>query len=186
LPCRDAALRVADLGTGSGCLLLAFLSERPKAQGMGIDISKDALAFAARNARTLGLENRAQFVAGDWTENLSGAFDVIFVNPPYIGGDLDNLAPEIGGYEPRNALDGGPDGLDAFRRIAAGFAQYLNPQGLAFFEIGQGQAESVRAIFATEGLTTDGTVCDLAGIPRCVVVSKIASKKELALETRSG
>ena len=190
-PARDAALRVGDLGTGSGCLLLAFLSERPNAEGIGIDISQDALGFAARNAKALGLENRTQFVRGDWAEKLFGAFDAIFINPPYIGKrELDGLEPEIARYEPKIALDGGPDGLDAYRRIAEGLTGYLNPQGLAFFEIGQDQAESVGAILAEKGLTTDGTVCDLAGIPRClvagVVPSKITPKKELALETRSG
>jgi release factor glutamine methyltransferase len=190
-PARDAALRAGDLGTGSGCLLLAFLSERPNAEGIGSDISQDALAFAARNAKALGLENRTQFVRGDWAEKFFGAFDAIFINPPYIGKrELDGLEPEIARYEPRIALDGGPDGLDAYRRIAAGLSGYLSPQGLAFFEIGQGQAESVGALLAEKGLTTYGTVCDLAGIPRClvagVVPSKITPKKELALETRSG
>jgi release factor glutamine methyltransferase len=182
---------VADLGTGSGCLLLAFLSERPNAQGMGIDISEDALGFARRNAKALALANRAQFVRGDWTENLFGAFDAIFVNPPYIETSaLDGLEPEIAGYEPRLALDGGPDGLEPYRRVAGGLVRHLGPQGRAFFEIGKGQAGPVGSICAQEGLTAEGTVSDLAGIPRCLVAGVNASgfvpKKDLALETRSG
>jgi release factor glutamine methyltransferase len=190
-PVQDAPLRVADLGTGSGCLLLAFLSERPNARGVGIDISKDALAFAARNAKALGLETRAQFQLGDWTENLVGPFDAIFVNPPYIGNhELESLEPEVARYEPRGAIDGGPDGLDAYRRIAAGLAAHLSPLECVFLELGEHQSEPVKAILAGEGLTIEGTVCDLAGIPRCLVASMdasvIAPKKELALETRSG
>jgi release factor glutamine methyltransferase len=189
-PDRDAPLRVLDLGTGSGALLLAFLSERTSATGMGIDISREALAFAQRNATALGLESRARFVRGDWTENLSGTFDAIFINPPYIAtGEFEGLAPEIG-YEPLTSLDGGDDGLNAYRRIAARLGRTLSPQSLVFFELGQGQATSVEAILAENGLAADGTVCDLLGIPRCLVAcerfGKITPKKELAKETRSG
>ena len=190
-PARDGALRVADFGTGSGCLLLAFLSERPKAQGTGIDISEDALHFAKRNAGALGLANRVQFVGSDWMENISGTFDAIFANPPYIGtAEMAALEPEVANYEPKLALDGGTDGLDAYRRIAAGLSRHLKPEGLAFFELGQGQAESLGGILRQQGLTAEGTVCDLAGIPRCLVAGMAAAgtapKKGLALETRSG
>jgi release factor glutamine methyltransferase len=190
-PVQDAPLRVADLGTGSGCLLLSFLSERPSARGVGIDIAEDALLYAARNAKALGLENRAQFQLGDWTENLVGPFDVIFVNPPYVGNhELESLESEVARYEPRCALDGGPDGLSAYRRVAAGLGAHLSPLKCVFFELGEHQSEAVKAILAGQGLTIEGTVRDLAGIPRCVVASmnapEITPKKELALETRSG
>jgi release factor glutamine methyltransferase len=190
-PERNAALRAADLGTGSGCLLLAFLSERPNAQGVGVDVSTDALALARCNAEALGLQARVQFQWSDWTENLLGVFDVIFVNPPYISHhELESLEPEILRYEPRAALDGGPDGLDAYRRISSRLAAHLSLQGLAFFELGKGQRDSVEAILAQEGFIAQGTVCDLAGIPRCLVAgldaAKITPKKELALDTRSG
>lgn len=190
-PDRDAPLRALDLGTGSGCLILAFLSERPKATGLGIDISPAALGIAERNAKNLGLEDRVKFRRSDWTKDICGVFDAIFVNPPYIGEDeLAGLEPEVAGYEPRGALDGGADGLDCYRPIAAGLVQHLSPRGHAFFEIGRGQAEAVATILAGNGLAVEGTVCDLAGIPRCLVAGTgpISSvpKKHLALERRSG
>ena len=167
----DSPLRVLDLGTGSGCLLLAFLSERVKAQGLGVDISEEALAIAKRNAAHLGLEGRTRFLRDDWMGTLSGAWDVIFINPPYIvEGDLDGLDPEVSRYEPRAALDGGPDGLCAYRRIAAALRPRLALKGRAFLEVGQGQAGPVERLFAEKGLTVEETVFDLAGIPRCLVV----------------
>ena len=170
-PIVDAPLRVVDLGTGSGCLLLAFLSERPKAEGLGVDISEEALVLAMRNAANLGLDKRARFLRGDWMGALSGLWDVIFINPPYIlEGDLDGLDPEVGRYEPRGALDGGPDGLYAYRRIAAALRPRLAPEGRAFLEIGQGQAGAVERLLSEKGLSVEGTVCDLAGIPRCLAV----------------
>jgi release factor glutamine methyltransferase len=190
-PGCGSALRVLDLGTGSGCLLLTFLSERAHARGVAVDISQDALAFARRNASALDLEKRVEFVLGDWAENLSGAFDVIFINPPYIRKcELQSLEPEVEHFEPTISLDGGEDGLDAFRRVAPDVARHLGPGGLAFFEVGQGQAESVWYLLAQAGLIMEETVCDLAGTPRCLVARLVASgigpKKELALETRSG
>ena len=190
-PVRDAPLRVLDLGTGSGCLLLAFLSERPAAEGLGVDISEGALAMAKRNAERLGLESRTRFLRGDWVDAVSGGWDVIFVNPPYIAaGDLTNLDPEIGQYEPRTALDGGPDGLSAYRCIAGALHSHFRRGGRAFLEVGQGQASPVEGLLAEKGLSVEGTVCDLAGIPRCLVVNaglqKITPKKELAIERRSG
>jgi release factor glutamine methyltransferase len=190
-PDRGAELRVLDLGTGSGCLLLAFLSERPNAEGVGIDISPDALVFAARNAKTLGLADRATLVRGRWMESLKDPFDVIFVNPPYIrGGEIAGLDPDVACYEPNIALNGGADGLDAYRQIAAQLRPRLSPAGFALFEIGAGQQEDVKMIFTAHGLCVEGTICDLAGISRCIVVSAPKSqarrKKQLAMETRSG
>jgi release factor glutamine methyltransferase len=191
VPGGNGALRVLDLGTGSGCLLLTFLSERPTARGIGVDISQDALVFAKRNGKILDIEGRAEFVLGDWAENISGSFDVIFVNPPYVPeSELPCLEPEVERYEPRAALDGGADGLYAYRRIAASIPSHLGSKGLAFFEIGQGQAESIGKLLTQAGLALEGSVCDLAGIPRCLVVRQdgppVGPKKDLALETRSG
>jgi release factor glutamine methyltransferase len=170
-PVRDAPLRVLDLGTGSACLLLAFLSERPRAQGVGADISQAALAVAAQNAAALGLEKRTRFVRSNWTKKISGAFDAIFINPPYIAdGELSRLEPEVARYEPRSALEGGADGLAAYRAIAGSLRRHLSPEGLVFLEIGEGQAQSVAELLAQTRLSIDGTVYDLAGIPRCLVV----------------
>jgi len=174
-PDIDAPLSVLDLGTGSGCLLLAFLSERPKAEGFGVDISGEALAIATRNAANMGLDGRARFLRNDWTGALSGSWDVIFINPPYVvEGDLDGLDPEVSRYEPRAALDGGPDGLSAYRCIAAALRSHLAPEGRVFLEVGQGQARPVERILTEKGLSVEGTVCDLAGIPRCLVVIAFA------------
>ena len=170
-PTTEAPLHVLDLGTGSGCLLLSFLSERPKAQGLGVDISEEALAIARRNAASLGLGSRARFLRSDWSGALPGNWDIIFINPPYIAeSDLDGLDPEVSRYEPRAALDGGPDGLGAYRRIAAALRPRLAPEGRAFLEVGRGQAGPVERIFSEKGLGLEGTVFDLAGIPRCLVV----------------
>jgi release factor glutamine methyltransferase len=119
-PKREAPLRVLDLGTGSGCLLLAFLSERPCAQGLGIDISADALRWAKRNAQDLKMENRAEFLNCDFCDPLDGVFDVVLVNPPYVKqGGIARLDLDVWAYEPQIALDGGPDGLECYRKIAA-------------------------------------------------------------------
>jgi len=171
-PDRNAHLRVLDLGTGSGCLLLSFLSERPQAIGVGVDISEAALAVAQRNAEALKLSDRARFLRSDWLENVSGAFDVILINPPYIPQTvLADLQPEVRTYEPVSALDGGPGGIDAYRDIATGLKGRMTGGGYAFFEIGQGQAEAVESLLAASALRVAGTVCDLAGIPRCVIAA---------------
>jgi release factor glutamine methyltransferase len=170
-PDPQAELDVLDLGTGSGCLLLSFLSERPGAQGIGVDISNDALAYAAHNARHLGLSIRAGFRHGRWAADLSERFDVVFINPPYIvHDDIAKLEPEVAHYEPTGALSGGADGLAAYREVARSLQQAVRPGGRAFVEIGQGQADAVREIFANAGLTTVRTAADLAGIPRCLVL----------------
>ena len=186
-PRRDEKLRVLDLGTGSGCLLLAFLSERPEAEGVGLDAAEVALSFAQRNADRLGLAGRARFLRGDWSDSITSRFDVILVNPPYIRtGDIVTLAPEVAAHEPASALDGGADGLDAYRRIAPALARLLNAQGCAFVEIGEGQVEAVSAIFENAELSVDGTVTDLARIYRCLVAmvaleqhSRAKRKKQL-------
>lgn len=161
-------LRVLDLGTGSGCLLLALLSAMPQAVGVGIDHSAAALEVAAANARRLGLEPRAHFERGNWCEFLSCAFDVIVANPPYVrSGDLDRLAPELA-HEPRLALDGGLDGLAAYRRLLPDIAARLAADGVAAVEIGAGQAASVAALAVACGLTSPHINNDLGGIERCL------------------
>ena len=192
-PERDAALRVLDLGTGSGCLLLAFLSERPCAQGLGIDISADALHWAKRNAHNLKMENRTEFLRCDFGAPLFGTFDVVLANPPYIErGDIARLDLDVRAHEPQIALDGGPDGLDCYRKIAAFLPRLLAPKGRALVELGRDEAEPVREIFAGCGLGIEGIVKDLAYIPRCLVASAPAKaphvkrKKQMEKETRSG
>lgn len=170
----DAAVSIADFGTGTGCLLLALLSELPDATGIGIDLSQDALAVARRNAARLGLTERAYFAVADWGAALKGSFDLIVANPPYIpAGEIENLEPEVARYEPRPALDGGSDGLDAYRRLAPDIARLLTPDGHAVFEFGLGQGPRVASIMTAEGLSICGFRADLTAHDRCVVVSKM-------------
>lgn len=170
VPDRQAPLRLLDLGTGSGCLLLALLSELPRATGVGIDIQPGAIGTAAGNAAALGLNDRARFVTGDWTEGLAERFDWIVANPPYIEtGAIDGLEPEVARHDPRIALDGGPDGLDAYREIARGLRDRLAPRGRVAMEIGAGQQAAVSALLEGAGLTVEEAARDLSGRPRCVV-----------------
>ena len=173
LPDRRAALRLLDLGTGSGCLLLALLSELDNAYGVGVDLLPGAAATARRNAASLGLADRAVFAVGRWGEALVGSMDVILANPPYICSELiDSLAPEVARYEPRAALDGGGDGLDAYRALAAETKRLLKRGGIALFELGAGQATAVAALMAEAGLAPEGTRRDLAGIERVLIVTR--------------
>ncbi|MSP50218.1 MAG: peptide chain release factor N(5)-glutamine methyltransferase [Alphaproteobacteria bacterium] len=168
--------RVLDLGSGSGCLLLAVLSERPGWTGLGIDIAPDAVAVARANARTLGLDARARFQAGDWDQGLVGPFDLILSNPPYIPSrEVAGLAPEVSLFEPRRALDGGSDGLDAYRALAPAAARLLAPRGCAVLELGGGQIGAVAALMATAGLAEIERRRDLAGIERCLVLGRSGS-----------
>lgn len=170
---RTAPLRILDLGTGSGCLLLALLHELPNARGLGVDRSERALALAAENARRLGLARRAFFVAGDWGRALSGTFELVVANPPYVASDeLADLAPEVARHEPRLALDGGPDGLSAYRALLPDLVRLLAPGGVACLEIGKGQAPTLRALFEAAGFAV-ATRPDLAGIPRCLVLRRV-------------
>jgi release factor glutamine methyltransferase len=165
---------VLDLGTGSGCLLLALLSELPQACGLGIDLVPAAAAMARRNAATLGLARRARFIAGDWGEAVAAGWaDVILANPPYIPSDtIAGLAAEVADHEPRLALDGGGDGLAAYGALALRSCRLLKAGGLALFEVGAGQAAAVSGLMAAAGLTVLGVRRDLAGIERCVLVRK--------------
>lgn len=167
---RCAAFRLLDLGTGTGCLLLALLSEYPGASGFGVDIAVGAVRTARGNAAALGLTNRAGFFTGDWGAAISGRFAAIVANPPYIAtAEIPGLPPEVGRYDPRRALDGGRDGLEAYRSVATAMPALLARDGVLAVEIGAGQAAAAAAIFMAQGLTIDGIERDLAGIERCVV-----------------
>lgn len=167
-------LRILDLGTGSGCLLVTLLAEIPGAIGIGVDRSLGALCIAAENARRLGVADRALLVAGDWHEAIVGPFDVVVSNPPYVrSADIATLAPEVRSHDPRAALDGGTDGLDCYRVIAAGLSR-IAPSGAVFLEVGMGQGEDVARILAAAGAIGPGRRlvirADLSGVQRCVAV----------------
>jgi len=165
-------------GTGTGCLLLALLSEWPAATGVGVDISSAALEVARENARALGLAGRTRFVVGDWGHDLGGRFPVIISNPPYIADDdLARLDPEVALYEPRLALAGGDDGLAAYRALAPHLIRLLADDGAAFLEIGQGQAAAVTAILADAGLRVVAGIADLGGTQRCLVAVRQSPEK---------
>lgn len=170
------ALDVLDLGTGTGCLLLAVLSELPAARGLGIDLSPGAVATATGNARSLGLDRRARFACRDWRDGLVGRldpvrYDLVLANPPYIpSGVIDGLEPEVARFDPIAALEAGEDGLDAYRTLAGELPGLLAPDGVAVFEVGAGQAPAVAGLVSAVGLEPVGTRKDLAGIDRCVVV----------------
>ncbi|MCA3414628.1 MAG: peptide chain release factor N(5)-glutamine methyltransferase [Roseomonas sp.] len=170
-PDKGAALRILDLGTGTGALLLAALSEYPAAHGVGVDCRTDAAALAARNAGRLGLAGRARFLAGDWAAALAGRFDLILTNPPYIeSAAIPTLMPEVARHEPASALDGGADGLDAYRRIIADLPRLLAPRGVAVLELGAGQQAAVEALARAAGLTPEACRADLGGVPRALVL----------------
>ncbi len=172
-------LRVLDLGVGSGALLLALLAERPRAIGLGVDASEAALAVARENAANLGLAGRAALLRGDWTEGLaSESYDIVVSNPPYIPtADIAGLAPEVRDHEPRLALDGGPDGLDAYRDLAPRVLDVLVPGGRFAVEVGIGQAEPVRDLFAAAGAVELAVHRDLAMRDRVVSGAKKALDK---------
>jgi release factor glutamine methyltransferase len=168
---RSAPLHVLDLGTGTGCLLLAILSELPNTRGLGVDLSPAAVRVAEMNAERLGLSGRAGFTTGDWGAGLSGPFDLILSNPPYIpSAAIAGLQPEVALWEPQLALDGGPDGLQAYRRLGPEIARLLAPGGSAAIEIGSTQAAEVAAILDRSGLRILECVRDLGGRERCLLV----------------
>ncbi len=164
---RMERLRILDIGTGSGALILALLTELTRATGVATDISEAALDVARGNADRFGLSSRCDFVVCNIADGITDAFDLIVSNPPYIAhDDIAALDPEVRDYDPALALDGGADGLDAYRGIAAQARRLLAPGGRMFVELGAGQDNAVRALFAAEGLTLGTTRPDLAGIPR--------------------
>jgi release factor glutamine methyltransferase len=167
---EHAAWSVLDLGVGSGAILLAILAERPAAKGLGIDVSDEALAVARDNAASLGLAGRVALLRSDWTGGLADAsFDLAVSNPPYIAsGDIATLEPEVRLYEPRRALDGGPDGLDAYRVLAPELLRVLKPGGRFAVEIGYDQKNAVETLFREAGAAEVRTVRDLGDRDRVV------------------
>ncbi|PKP76492.1 MAG: peptide chain release factor N(5)-glutamine methyltransferase [Alphaproteobacteria bacterium HGW-Alphaproteobacteria-3] len=164
--------RILDLGTGTGCLLLALLHERQDAVGTGVDLSEGALAVAASNASALVLSARAEFIESEWTENVEGRFDLAISNPPYIPhGDIAGLAGEVRLHDPMLALDGGEDGLDAYRVLARLLPDHLTQPAHAVIELGAGQADAVAAIFEAAGFGVSRIVPDLGGVPRALVAA---------------
>jgi release factor glutamine methyltransferase len=183
--CIQPPKRILDLGTGTGCIVLALLSEWPNAVGIGVDASLEALKIAEENSRTLGLAERVAFVSADWTGPdwacaLGAPFDVVVSNPPYIPAfDIEALEPDVRDFEPRAALDGGEDGLDAYRAIVAELPTLLAPSGLVGFEIGIGQADDVAALLKGAGLDVVDQRADLGGITRVVLARKVAEAKSI-------
>ncbi len=170
---RTRPIHILDAGTGSGCLLLTLLAEMELAHGVGTDISAGALAVAAENADRLGLSERAEFAEARYLGGTRGTFELVVSNPPYIPTrDIEGLEPEVRNHEPRTALDGGADGLDAYREIAAGLPRVV-PRGWALFEVGAGQADAVVDILRRELGRHGGEVrqwTDLGGHRRCVAI----------------
>ena len=167
---RAGPVRIVDLGTGTGCILMALLHERPDAVGLGIDLAPGAVAIARRNAARLGLSNRAAFAVGDWLSPVAdGLADLIVANPPYIPRDvIPSLEPEVSRYDPIRALDGGPDGLEAYRRLGPDLVRALRPDGKAFLEIGEEQDRNVTRILHGGGMNVSAARQDLSGTTRCL------------------
>lgn len=167
---RKGRCHVLDLGTGTGAIALALLAATPQARAVGVDISEDALTTAARNARDLGLSERFSAVRSDWFEAISGRFDVIVSNPPYISSaEIGTLQKEVRNFDPLGALDGGADGLDAYRTIAAESARHLEADGLVAVEIGSSQKADVTDIFLDAGFLMKTALRDLAGNDRVLL-----------------
>jgi release factor glutamine methyltransferase len=170
-PDRAAIRRILDLGTGTGCLLLAALTEYKAAFGVGVDRVEEAAALAARNAAANGLAGRCAMVCADWAAPLAGTFDVVLSNPPYIESDtIAGLMPEVAAHEPRSALDGGADGLDAYRAVLRALPGLLAPGGVAVLELGEGQAAAVAALAREAGFREPALRHDPAGIARAAVL----------------
>jgi len=160
---------ILDLGTGSGCLLLTLLAEIKNAKGVGVDLSDKALEIAVKNAKSLSLEDRSSFLKSLWFENVSGTFDVIVSNPPYIEtDDIAGLQTEVRDFEPHLALDGGEDGLECYRQITAEISVFLKPEGFVIFEVGIGQDVAVGNLMRGAGFENIKVHYDLASVARCV------------------
>jgi release factor glutamine methyltransferase len=185
-PERGIVHRVLDLGTGTGCLLLAALTEFPEAFGIGTDLSAAAAGLAARNAAATGLSHRAAFLAADWDAPLSGRMDLILCNPPYISSDdIQHLMPEVKRYEPLRALDGGWDGLHAYGQVIPLLADRLARGGVAILELGHGQEQAVSALAEAAGFLHIVAKPDLAGVPRALVLAD-PLKKQFGSGRRGG
>jgi release factor glutamine methyltransferase len=172
---QGEALSILDLGTGSGALLCALLDVFPQAQGLGVDISKEACAVARENLSRCDLAPRGQVRQGSWEAGLPGLYDLVVSNPPYIeSAALAGLDPEVRLYDPPLALDGGPDGLTAYRDICALLPALVAPGGFAIFEVGQGQAEAVATLLTSQGFREVRAQRDLAGVERAVMGQRAA------------
>jgi len=177
---RGPRSAILDLGTGSGCLMLALLHELPTAKGLGLDISPAAVIVARRNAEALGLARRAAFVVGSWGEAIAGRFDIVVANPPYIARPaMAGLAPEVVCYDPAIALDGGADGLMAYRALAGCLPRLIRGGGFAVVELGCGQEGAVADLFAQAGLAAVEAVPDLAGHCRVLVLRAGSNQKKI-------
>jgi release factor glutamine methyltransferase len=173
IPDRQEALRIVDFGTGSGCILTALLHELPRAQGLGIDRSFGALGTARLNAHMNGVGNRSLFAASDWASAVRGPFDLLVSNPPYIASAaIPGLDAEVREHDPLPALDGGADGLDAYRVLLGEAGRLLRPGGLAVLEIGYDQAAALRQLAQAHGLDVLRVAHDLSGHPRCVALKQ--------------
>lgn len=169
---RESTLAILDLGTGSGAILLALLSQLPNAAGLGVDRAPEALSVAERNARRLGFAERALFAEGDWAAGIRTRFDVVVSNPPYIAtAEIAELPVEVRDFDPHLALDGGDDGLESIRAVLSNLDSVLAPEGVAFVEIGHGQADAVGDIAAANGYKSIFRA-DLGGVPRVAVLSR--------------
>jgi release factor glutamine methyltransferase len=169
---EERPVRLVDFGTGSGCLLLAAAAQLPTATGIGVDIQDEAIAMASYNAVSLGLADRITFKQGSWDEKLEGSFDIIICNPPYIPqGKLSSLMDEVKNYDPIAALDGGPDGLAAWRQLAPIFKGKLSEDGIVVVEIGVGQQNDVATLMEASNLKLIEQRRDIAGIIRTLVFS---------------
>ena len=181
---RTDPVRILDLGTGTGCILLALLHDCPQAVGLGIDLAPGAIAVARRNAARLGLADRAAFAVGDWLNPIAtGSADLIVANPPYIPRDvIPSLEPEVSGYDPALALDGGADGLAAYRRLGPDLARVLRPGGKAILEIGEEQDLIVSRILRDAGMNVSAVRQDLSGTTRCLTCDPNQLKKPMDSE----
>jgi release factor glutamine methyltransferase len=172
---RQHELRIADLGTGSGALLLALLNECPRALGIGTDLSRDAIGCARRNAHALRLHQRAFFTVCNYGTALKGLFDLVVSNPPYVRRcDIATLQPEVRLFDPARALDGGDDGLDGYRAITADADRLLAPGGLIVVEIGVGQTNAVVGLFSAMGLAVESPYTDLSGVSRVLLARALS------------
>ncbi|MBL8908044.1 MAG: peptide chain release factor N(5)-glutamine methyltransferase [Rhizobiales bacterium] len=167
---QHPAPHILDLGTGTGAIAITLLAELPGARAMATDVSLEALETAAGNARKHCVVDRMEFVQSFWFDAVTGCFDLIISNPPYLSaGDIESLDPEVKDWDPRRALEGGPDGLDCYRAIAKGAPHHLLPAGLVVVEIGSGRGTQVAEIFAEYGFELGAAHRDLAGHVRCLV-----------------
>lgn len=172
-PDQSRPVSVLDLGVGTGCLLLSILSEYEAATGLGVDQSPKALSVARDNATSLGLEGRSSFQISDWFENVTGKYDIIVANPPYIAAhERLSLSADVRDFEPASALFAGEDGLLDYQRIARSIKDHLTEEGLVFIELGAGQGDAVSKILGDQNLQVLERICDLGGIERCLVIRK--------------